>query len=108
MSDQDEPRIEPFDGPAGGWHALKSSAKHLMASHNAVVGARTLLKANQPQGFDCPGCAWGEAPRAGAIDFCENGVKAVAWEATALKVDAVGVARISKSLRELLLRLLKE
>jgi len=97
MSDNDKPRIEPFDGPAGGWHALKSSAKHLMASHNAVVGAKTLLKANQPEGFDCPGCAWGETPKTGAIEFCENGVKAVAWEATSLKVDAEFFARHSLS-----------
>ena len=59
---KDQARIEPFDGPAGGWHALQSSAKHLIASHNPVGGAKALLKANQPEGFDCPGCAWGETP----------------------------------------------
>jgi molybdopterin-dependent oxidoreductase alpha subunit len=87
MSKKDKPRIEPFDGPAGGWHSLQSSAKHLLASHNAIGGARALLKANQPEGFDCPGCAWGEAPKAGVVDFCENGVKAVAWEATSQRAD---------------------
>jgi len=87
MSKKNTPRIEPFDGPAGGWHALQSSAKHLLASHNPVGGAKALLKANQPTGFDCPGCAWGETPGGSVVDFCENGVKAVAWEATSQRVD---------------------
>src|SRR6185437_11123916 len=51
--------------------------------------ARTLLKINQVGGFDCPGCAWPEPP-AGArshFEFCENGAKAVAEEATLRRVD---------------------
>ena len=47
-----------------------------------ITGARTLLKANQPDGFDCPGCAWGDPAHGSSFEFCENGVKAVAWEAT--------------------------
>lgn len=98
MSKKKDPaRIEPFTGPAGGWHALQSSAKHLLASHNPVGGARALLKANQPEGFDCPGCAWGETPNGSAVDFCENGVKAVAWEATSLRVDREFFAKHSIS-----------
>ena len=43
----------------------------------------TLAKVNQRDGFDCPGCAWPEAPgRRKRIEFCENGAKAVAEEAT--------------------------
>ncbi|KGJ89315.1 molybdopterin-dependent oxidoreductase [Thalassotalea sp. ND16A] len=45
------------------------------------------MQANQPGGFDCPGCAWGDSAGAGKIDFCENGVKAIAWEATSKRVD---------------------
>lgn len=73
----------PYPHPAGGWGALKSSAKHLIQTEQAAQGVKTLLKANQPGGFDCPGCAWGDEKKAGKIDFCENGVKAIAWEATA-------------------------
>ena len=40
------------------------------------------MKANQPDGFDCPGCAWGDPEHGSSFEFCENGVKAVAWEAT--------------------------
>ena len=67
---------------AGGWGALKSCGKHLLATGQPLAGARTLLNANQPDGFDCPGCAWGDPEHGSSFEFCENGVKAVAWEAT--------------------------
>lgn len=46
-----------------------------------------MLKTNQNGGFDCPGCAWGESPDSGKVNFCENGAKAVNWEATNRLVD---------------------
>ncbi len=67
---------------AGGWGALKSCGKRLLESGSPISGARALLKANQPDGFDCPGCAWGDPAHGSSFEFCENGVKAVAWEAT--------------------------
>ncbi len=67
---------------AGGWGALKSCGKQLLKSGMPISGARALLKANQPDGFDCPGCAWGDPEHGSSFEFCENGVKAVAWEAT--------------------------
>ncbi|TKT68302.1 CbbBc protein, partial [Agrobacterium sp. LC34] len=71
---------------AGGWGALKSVGKRLMESGAPLSGARALLKANQPDGFDCPGCAWGDPEHGSSFEFCENGVKAVAWEATEARV----------------------
>jgi molybdopterin-dependent oxidoreductase alpha subunit len=51
-------------------------------------GARTLLRLNQHDGFDCPGCAWPEPDgERNLFEFCENGVKHVADEATKLRVD---------------------
>ena len=47
-----------------------------------VHGAKTLLSVNQPDGFDCPGCAWPDRDHASTFEFCENGAKAVAAEAT--------------------------
>ncbi len=76
-----------YSSPAGGWGALKSSAKHLIQSEGAIRSVKALLKANQPGGFDCPGCAWGDSTSAGKVEFCENGVKAIAWEATSKRVD---------------------
>ncbi|MBY5572129.1 FdhF/YdeP family oxidoreductase [Rhizobium leguminosarum] len=67
---------------AGGWGALKSCGKQLLQSGVPISGARTMLKANQPDGFDCPGCAWGDPEHGSSFEFCENGVKAVAWEGT--------------------------
>lgn len=67
---------------AGGWGALKSCGKRLLESGTPLSGARTMLKANQPDGFDCPGCAWGDPEHGSSFEFCENGVKAVAWEST--------------------------
>ena len=62
MSERDkkvhEQKIEFYEGPAGGWGALRSVKDALLKHNIAVKGARTLLSANQPDGFDCPGCAW--------------------------------------------------
>jgi molybdopterin-dependent oxidoreductase alpha subunit len=71
---------------AGGWGALKSCGKRLLETGSPLSGARTMLKANQPDGFDCPGCAWGDPEHGSSFEFCENGVKAVAWEATEKRV----------------------
>lgn len=87
----------PYSHPAGGWGALKSSAKHLAQSENAMEGVKALLNANQPDGFDCPGCAWGEESDSGKINFCENGVKAITWEVTSKRVDAEFLAHHSIS-----------
>jgi molybdopterin-dependent oxidoreductase alpha subunit len=48
--------------------------------------ARALLRVNQKNGFDCPGCAWPEGERRHVAEFCENGAKAVAEEATTRRV----------------------
>ena len=50
---------------------------------DTVSGGKLLLRNNQPDGFDCPGCAWPDPPKhTSAFEFCENGAKAVSWEAT--------------------------
>jgi molybdopterin-dependent oxidoreductase alpha subunit len=51
-----------------------------------VRSARTLARVNQAHGFDCPGCAWPEPGRRSPAEFCENGAKAVAEEATLRRV----------------------
>ncbi len=76
-------KIEFYKGPAGGWGALNSVKNALLRQDIPLKGAKTLLSANQPDGFDCPGCAWPDRDHASTFEFCENGVKAVAAEATA-------------------------
>ncbi|EIJ46887.1 anaerobic (selenocysteine-containing) formate dehydrogenase [Herbaspirillum sp. GW103] len=82
-----KPRIEQYNQPAGGWGALKYVALNLVKEHVADgKGLRTLLSQNQPDGFDCPGCAWPDREHTSTFEFCENGVKAVAAEATKKRV----------------------
>ncbi|WCD80134.1 FdhF/YdeP family oxidoreductase [Pseudomonas sp. TUM22785] len=95
------PRYKPYNGAAAGWGALKSVAHFWLDSKQPFKNLRALLKTNQNGGFDCPGCAWGDSPEDGRIKFCENGAKAVNWEATKRRVDAAFFARYSVSqLRE--------
>jgi molybdopterin-dependent oxidoreductase alpha subunit len=79
----DRKAIHPYHHPAGGWGALKAVGEHLIEQRVAVKGAATLGCMNQPEGFDCPGCAWPDPKHTSSFEFCENGAKAVAWEATA-------------------------
>ena len=89
------PRYKPYRGAAGGWGALRSVAQAWIGSDNALKNIRALLKTNQNGGLDCPGCAWGDSPESGMVKFCENGAKAVNWEATKRRVDAAFFARHS-------------
>lgn len=49
--------------------------------------ARLLLSMNHRDGFDCMSCAWPDPDRRKPAEFCENGAKAVTWEATPLVVE---------------------
>jgi len=91
------PRYKPYKGPAGGWGALASVARAWLTSDNALKNLRMMLKTNKNGGFDCPGCAWGDSKEAGMVAFCENGAKAVNWEATKRRVDAAFFAKHSVS-----------
>jgi molybdopterin-dependent oxidoreductase alpha subunit len=75
--------IRPYHEPAGGWGALKALSEALLVQKIPVKGAVTLSHMNQPDGFDCPGCAWPDPKHTSSFEFCENGGKAIAWEATA-------------------------
>ncbi len=86
MQDERPEGIERYDDPAGGWGALKAVAKTLAHQQVVAQGAATLLKANQPDGFDCPGCAWPDPKHTSSFEFCENGAKAITWESTARRV----------------------
>lgn len=79
-------KIEAYSGPAGGWGALKAVALALREQMNIGHDALALSKMNQPTGFDCPGCAWPDRKHTASFEFCENGAKALAWEATSKRV----------------------
>ena len=76
-----EGRVRKKAEQAGGAEALIATTRRL-AEDGGALGARALLSINQPDGFDCPGCAWPEPEDASRLEFCENGAKAVSFEAT--------------------------
>ena len=80
------PVFEPYKSPAGGWGALRAVAQALREQSVLLKGSETLLSMNQPDGFDCPGCAWPDPKHTSSFEFCENGAKAVSFELTKRKV----------------------
>ncbi len=82
MSKRKVPGVDQYDGAAGGWDALGSVARALKSQMAVGRESAALRKVNQPTGFDCPGCAWPDPKHTSSFEFCENGAKAVAWEAT--------------------------
>jgi molybdopterin-dependent oxidoreductase alpha subunit len=83
MSEDDVVGVTGYDGAAAGWGALKAVADAVRGQMAVVKETRGLLSMNQPHGFDCPGCAWPDPKHTSSFEFCENGAKAVSWEATA-------------------------
>ncbi|NJQ02198.1 FdhF/YdeP family oxidoreductase [Streptomyces zingiberis] len=83
---QDAPEVGPparsAAGPAAVGRSLRMAGRQMGARRTAL----TLLRVNQKEGFDCPGCAWPEAEDRHTAEFCENGAKAVAEEATLRRV----------------------
>ena len=87
MNDEERLRVEAPEHYAAGLPGVIWSLRHIGRHVGLRRGARTLLQLNQPDGFDCPGCAWPEPPTTSRFEFCENGAKAVAEEATSARVD---------------------
>jgi molybdopterin-dependent oxidoreductase alpha subunit len=83
MSEDDVVGVGEYEGAAAGWGALKAVADAVRGQMAIVKETRGLLSMNQPHGFDCPGCAWPDPKHTSSFEFCENGAKAVSWEATA-------------------------
>ncbi|MGU3294226.1 FdhF/YdeP family oxidoreductase [Williamsia sp. M5A3_1d] len=85
-TDVDEPtttRVGHRKSYAAGVPAVAVSMQRGLTQMGPLRTARTLLELNQRDGFDCPGCAWPEKPGGRKhAEFCENGAKAVAEEAT--------------------------
>ncbi|WP_049622374.1 FdhF/YdeP family oxidoreductase [Frateuria defendens] len=95
MAKEDEkiPGVKPYAGSAGGWGALGAVARALKGQMAVAEDVRTLMRVNQPWGFDCPGCAWPDPRHSSSFEFCENGAKAVSWEATSKRTTPEFFAR---------------
>ncbi len=96
-TDIDESKVtvgEPQDhavGIPGVLHALQISYQQMGVTRSA----KALVRINQKDGFDCPGCAWPEEDKRHVAEFCENGAKAVAEEATLRHIGPVFFAEHS-------------
>lgn len=74
---------------AAGLPAVTSAMEHILREAGPFRGTRGLLEMNQAGGFDCPSCAWPDPDHDRSIaEFCENGAKALASEATRKLADA--------------------
>ncbi|MFE9622610.1 FdhF/YdeP family oxidoreductase [Streptomyces sp. NPDC006527] len=92
----DPKRSEPKKSSVG-VHGITQSARYSMAEMGPRRSLQTLLSVNHVDGFDCPSCAWGDPDpeHRKSAEFCENGAKAVAWEATRKRVGAAFFAEHS-------------
>lgn len=73
---------------AAGAHGIKVALEHAIQEMGAIRAFQTLAKLNQKNGIDCPGCAWPDPDDKRSVlgEYCENGAKALAEEATLKRV----------------------
>ncbi|MFF1829484.1 FdhF/YdeP family oxidoreductase [Paenarthrobacter sp. NPDC058040] len=71
---------------AAGLPSLSETLPHAIAGMGPSRAWKALTAVNQKDGFDCMSCAWPDPPERKAAEFCENGAKAVAWEAEPLRI----------------------
>ncbi|KTR86817.1 FdhF/YdeP family oxidoreductase [Leucobacter chromiiresistens] len=85
FSDADIEVTEPKDyaaGMGGVFHSMEPAVKTLGLARTAKL----MTKINHKDGFDCMSCAWPDPEHRKIAEFCENGGKAVTWEATPVTV----------------------
>ncbi|ABK52383.1 oxidoreductase alpha (molybdopterin) subunit [Acidothermus cellulolyticus 11B] len=80
---------------AAGLPAVARTVEITLREAGVGRGLRALAAVNQRGGFECPSCAWPDAEPRHRIEFCENGAKAVAWEATRRTIGAAFFAEHS-------------
>lgn len=80
----------PVRHKAVGIPAILSSFRHVISEAGVARGLKALAHVNQKGGYDCPSCAWPDPDdeRSGIAEYCENGAKAVAEEATTRRLTA--------------------
>src|SRR5688572_27309167 len=80
---------------AAGMGAVTSSVKMIFKEAGVLRGLKALQHLNKKGGFDCPSCAWPDPDdeRSSLGEYCENGARAVAAEATTKKLTAAFFAK---------------
>ncbi len=79
----ERPSFKPYDAPAGGWGSARSVGNILRREGVLASAPVALTQHNKVDGYQCNSCAWIKPASPLPLEFCENGVKAVAWELTA-------------------------
>jgi molybdopterin-dependent oxidoreductase alpha subunit len=79
----DKPEYKPYGLPAGGWGSARSVGNILRREGVLASGPVALTRHNKVDGYQCNSCAWVKPASPLPLEYCENGVKAVAWELTA-------------------------
>lgn len=79
--------FHPYTHASGGWGSAKSVMKILWREQAFAKAPAALFKQNKPDGFACVSCAWAKPGHPHALEFCENGAKATAWELTSKKTN---------------------
>lgn len=87
----------PDQPPAGGWHSVGAVGSILLRERAVVAGGRVLQQQNKPGGIACVGCAWTKPEKPHAMEFCDSGAKATAWEVTGKHLSAQFLAEHSLS-----------
>lgn len=84
--DEADLKVEAPETTSVGLPAVANAMAISLDQMGPIRTAQTLLRVNQKSGFDCPGCAWPDPEHRSPAEFCENGAKAVAEEATRRRV----------------------
>ena len=93
---REEPKVSPPPSAAAGIHSVTDAMGTGLRQMGAARSLKTLSNLNQFEGFDCPSCAWPDPDdRRKMAEFCENGAKAVASEATRARAGPEFFARHS-------------
>jgi molybdopterin-dependent oxidoreductase alpha subunit len=88
VADTEKIKTKKQEKTAGGLSAVLSSVRHMLNEVGVVKSIHALKQLNQFDGYDCPGCAWPDPDHErSSVEFCENGAKAIAEEATDKKCD---------------------
>lgn len=87
---EDDLQVHPPKRSAAGVKAVTVALERGWAQAGVSRTVKSMLRVNQRDGFDCPGCAWPESitGKRSPAEFCENGAKAIAEESTTRVVDA--------------------
>ncbi|HEY2643633.1 MAG TPA: FdhF/YdeP family oxidoreductase [Galbitalea sp.] len=78
--------VHPPEKWAVGVPAIVNSLSYALEDMGPARSLKLLTSMNQKDGFDCMSCAWPDPDHRKIAEFCENGARAVTWEATPVTV----------------------